>query len=312
VILIVGASGLLGSNLSLLCSLHSLPFHGTYLRHTMTDPRGIFSRRDLRMKSEVESLFSEVEPDIVINTSAYTNIDGAEESSYDAYSVNADLPALLAEESKHRNAHFIHISTDGIFDGKGIPLTEQDSPKPVNVYASSKRGGERKVLAANSSTLIIRTCIYGWSCMGRESLAEWMLKQFEGNRTFVGFTDVFFNPLYVGTLSRFILELTELRASGLINVGSRNCMSKFEFARALADEFGLDAGLVKPGSLADFQFGARRPNYTVLDCGHAERLLAHAMPTMSEDIRAFREFRDDGMRRQLKQWGLANGHDKDR
>jgi dTDP-4-dehydrorhamnose reductase len=311
VILIVGASGLLGSNLSFLCSSRGLPFHGTYLSHAMTDRRGFFSRRDLRLKSEIELLFGEVMPDVVINCSAYTNIDRAEESPNDAFAVNADLPELLAEESKHRNAHFIHISTDGVFDGDATPLTEQDSARPANVYARSKLIGDQKVLAANSSALIIRTCIYGWSCTGRESLAEWILKQLEAGKAFTGFADVFFNPLYVGTLSNFILDFAKLKTSGLVNLGSRDSLTKFEFARALADEFGLDAGLVKPGKLTDVSFVARRPNYTVLDCGRAEKLLGHAMPTTDEGINAMRGFKEEGMWQQLKRWGLANGHDKD-
>ena len=275
--------------------------------HAMTDPRGCFSRRDLRQKREVELLFSEVSPDVVMNCSAYTNIDGAEKSPDDALAINATLPELLAEESKRRNVRFIHISTDGVFDGGGTAFTERDNPRPANVYAKSKWIGDLKVMDANPGALIIRTCVYGWSCMGRRSLAEVILNQLVVGEVFTGFTDVFFNPLYVETLSAFMLELADSEAHGLINLGSDDSLSKFEFARALAEEFGLDAGMIRPGKLADVAFVARRPNYTVLDCGRAKELLGRAMPVTSEGIRALRSFHDEGMRQKLKQWGIANG-----
>jgi dTDP-4-dehydrorhamnose reductase len=305
VILIVGASGLLGSNLAFLCTRRNLPFHGTYLFHAMTDPRGCFSRRDLRQREEVELLFSEVSPDVVINCSAYTNIDEAENSPDAAFAINATLPELLAEESQRRNVRFIHISTDGVFDGKGTAFTEGESPRPANVYAKSKWIGDLKVMDANPSALVIRTCIYGWSCMGRQSLAEVILNQLVVGEVFTGFTDVFFNPLYVGTLSALMLELADSGTHGLINLGSDDSLSKFEFARALAEEFGLDTGMVRPGKLADVAFVARRPNYTVLDCGRAKELLGRAMPVTRDDIRALRSFNDKGMRQILKQWGTA-------
>jgi dTDP-4-dehydrorhamnose reductase len=312
VILIVGASGLLGSNLAFVCSQRGLPFHGTYLSQTMTDPRGCFSRRDLRIKREVEALLSEVSPDVVMNCSAYTNLDGAEKSPDDAFAINAGLPELLAEETRRRNIHFIHVSTDGIFDGDGTPHTERATPRPANVYARSKLIGEQKVMAANSGALIVRTCIYGWSCTGRESLAEVILNQLASGKVFTGFTDVFFNPLHVGTISALMLDLANVAAHGLINLGSHDSLTKFAFARALADEFKLDAGLIRPGKLADISFVARRPNYTVLDCGRATELLGHAMPGNTEGIKAMRDFRDEGMRHKLKQWGTGNGHNQNR
>lgn len=306
-ILIVGASGLLGSNLAFLCSQRRLPFHGTYLSHTMIDPRGCFSRRDLRHQEQVELLFSEVSPDVVMNCSAYTNLDEAEKSPDDAFAINVALPEFLAEESKRRNVRFIHISTDGVFDGRGTAFTELDSPRPPNVYAKSKWIGDLKVMHANPSALIIRTCIYGWSCMGRLSLAEVILNQLVLGKVFIGFTDVFFNPLYVGTLSTLMLELADLGTQGLINLGSDDALSKFEFARALAEEFGLDTTMIRPGKLADVAFVARRPNYTVLDCGRAKELLGRALPVTSEGIRALRNFQDEGMRQELRQWGSTNG-----
>lgn len=301
-ILITGASGLLGSNLSYVCSRRDVPFQGTYWSHTMADPRGFFSRRDLRVKSDVTSLFSEVKPDVVINCSAFTNVDQAERSSKEALTVNADVPEFLAAESKRRNIQFIHISTDGVFNGHGTPLTERDPPGPVNVYAESKLIGERRVLAVYSSALIIRTCIYGWSCMGRESLAEWILKQLFEGLPLSAFVDVSFNPLYVGTLSCLILELAHLRVTGVINLGSCDEMTKFEFARALADEFELDAELIKRGKISDLSLVARRPHYTVLDCCRAETLLGRTMPTLIMGIRAMHRFREKGMLQQMKEW----------
>lgn len=305
-ILIAGASGLLGSNFALTCLAEGRPFHGTYHQHPLQDAAGAgghFSRRDLSSAGEVEALIREVEPSLVVNCSAYTNVDSAETAEEQARTVNAELPELLARASRTSGAKFVHISTDGVFHGNGRPLSEDDAPEPLNAYARGKLEGEERVLAANPDALVIRTCIYGWNCIQKESLAEWITRNLREGRQITGFTDVTFNPLYVGHLAKLILKLVERKIAGRVHLGTRDAASKYEFACKIADGFGLDGGLIKSGRVAEMQLRARRPNYTVLNCARAEALLEEPMPSIGEGIAAMRGLADSRWYQQLKGWG---------
>jgi dTDP-4-dehydrorhamnose reductase len=303
VILIAGASGLLGSNLAFYLKQQDISFHGTYLQHALHADGGLFSRRDLSQPAEVTALFAEVRPELVVNCSAFTNVDSAEASEQEALTVNALLPELLAKESAARGAKFVHISTDGVFDGSGTPLHESDPPRPLNAYARGKLEGERRVLAAHPGALVIRTCIYGWNAIQKESLAEWVLRNLREGKPITGFTDVTFNPLYVEHLSELILALARVDATGIVHTGTRDAVNKCEFARQVAEDFGADQGLIRPGSVAQMKFRAARPNYTVLDCARAEELLGRTMPLLREGIHAMKSFSDGGNVSQLKSWG---------
>ena len=101
-------------------------------------------------------------PHIVVNASAYTGVDKAEEAEEGAKALvlNAQVPEILAQYSKADNAILIHFSTDFVFDGqKNTPYLESDTPHPLSVYGSTKLQGERAVMASACQHLIFRT---GW------------------------------------------------------------------------------------------------------------------------------------------------------
>jgi dTDP-4-dehydrorhamnose reductase len=90
-------------------------------------------------------------------------VDLAESEPELAMAVNGIAPGILAEEAKRLGAALIHYSTDYVFDGaKGAPYTEEDAPRPINVYGSTKLAGERAIQAVDVPHLILRTSwVYG-------------------------------------------------------------------------------------------------------------------------------------------------------
>lgn len=121
------------------------------------------AQMDLRDLDQVRNVIRSVKPDILANAAAYTAVDEAESAPYLAMRVNAEAPAIMAEEVKKLGAVMIHFSSDYVFDGSKVaPYTEDDVACPLNVYGNSKLAGERAIEAMGLPYLILRTSwVYG-------------------------------------------------------------------------------------------------------------------------------------------------------
>ena len=113
---------------------------------------------DMADPDDILRVVRENEPDLIVNATAYTNVDKAESEQGLALAINSMGPGILAEEARQLNAAFIHYSTDYVFDGtKGEPYTEEDEPNPINVYGETKLAGERVIQDVGGAYLIFRT-----------------------------------------------------------------------------------------------------------------------------------------------------------
>jgi dTDP-4-dehydrorhamnose reductase len=145
-ILLTGKNGQVGSELArLLPSLAEVRAVG----------RG---ELDLAKPEEIRRVISQSRPQLIINAAAYTAVDQAETEEPLARAINADAPAVIAEEAKKLGALLIHYSTDYVFDGsKREPYRETDLPHPLNAYGRTKLAGEEAIRASGAAHLILRT-----------------------------------------------------------------------------------------------------------------------------------------------------------
>ena len=121
---------------------------------------------DITKKHTVEKNLAYIKPNIIINASAYTDVNAAENNPAPAFGLNAVAVMNLVSVSLELSAKLIHISTDYIFDGKykDSPYLEDDAPNPLNIYGLSKLAGEYIVRNYMDSYYVIRTAgLYGKS-----------------------------------------------------------------------------------------------------------------------------------------------------
>ena len=146
-LLIIGSTGQLGSELVIECKRNDFSFLALDLpEFNITDP------------SQVKKTLADFKPSIVINASAYTNVDMAETEPEITYTVNSDGPANLAVSCDKNRIPIIHISTDYVFDGsKGQPYAESDPVSPLGIYGKSKEKGESKLRSILKQQIILRT-----------------------------------------------------------------------------------------------------------------------------------------------------------
>ena len=212
-ILVTGASGLLGLNLSLMeMGTHSIV--GVDRAKLAGTPFELI-KADL-LDPEVEHrLLDTIQPDAVIHTAALANLEDCEEQPETARLLNADLPGELADACARRGIRMLHISTDAVFDGTKDGLyTEEDEPHPQGVYAQTKLLGEQNVLSANPDAVVVRVNFFGWSLSGTRSLPEFFINNLSAGKSAQGFTDVYFCPLFVGDLADLLVRILEKELSG--------------------------------------------------------------------------------------------------
>ncbi|MER0204403.1 MAG: dTDP-4-dehydrorhamnose reductase [Nitrosomonas sp.] len=113
---------------------------------------------DLTDFAGIQQTLRQISPDIIVNAAAYTAVDKAESEPERAFALNAQAPAVLAQEARRLNAWLIHYSTDYVFNGHSSqPYLETDDCDPLNVYGKSKLEGEKNILTSGCSHLIFRT-----------------------------------------------------------------------------------------------------------------------------------------------------------
>jgi dTDP-4-dehydrorhamnose reductase len=145
-ILLIGSNGQVGRELN-----RMLPRVGEV---TALDRQ----RLDLTRPEEIRRAIRNFHPEFIVNAAAYTAVDQAESEEPVARAVNAEAPAVMAEEAKKIGASLIYFSTDYVFDGlKALPYDEDDRPNPLNVYGRTKLEGERAIQASAAAHLIFRT-----------------------------------------------------------------------------------------------------------------------------------------------------------
>jgi dTDP-4-dehydrorhamnose reductase len=238
-ILVTGASGLLGLNLSLRIrdKHHIIGVDRAKLVNTPFD----LIKLDLLDWGALPKLLDETEPTALIHCAANALVDACELDPDSAETLNAALPGKLAELCAPRGIKLLHISTDAVFDGtkEGV-YTEDDAPNPLSVYAQTKLDGENAVLDANPDAIIARVNFFGWSLSGTRSLAEFFVNNLGAGKEVKGFNDVYFCPIFVGDLADTLLGMIEKSLSGRYHVVGSRAITKYEFGQAIARQFGFD------------------------------------------------------------------------
>jgi dTDP-4-dehydrorhamnose reductase len=237
--LIIGAYGMLGRDLQKFFPEATLCGH-----------------QDLAITKEaaVRSYFKRLEPDVVINAAAYTDVDGCEDHRDQAMAVNGKAPGYIAGACDATGASLIHYSTDYIFDGSRTEYVESDTPNPINVYGESKLLGEQTIADAMSDYRIVRTS-WLFGTHGRNFVSTMLLLSLQMPEVRV-VDDQFGKPTFTMDLAWKSSEIAGMKP-GIYHVTNDGVCSWYEFARAIIDN-------VVPCSSTEFPRKARRPNYSVL------------------------------------------------
>ncbi len=241
--------------------------------------------------SDIQHTIQDLHPQIVVNATAYTAVDRAEEEPELAEAINGRAPGLMAEAAKAIGAGLIHYSTDYIFDGKkGRPYIETDAANPLGVYGQSKLAGEKAIQAVDSAYLILRTSwVYS---MRRDNFVRKALQWARQHRVMRVVTDQVSNPTWARMLAEITSQLLARSGDspahwieerkGLYHLAGDGYASRMVWVQEI---LRLDpkpeeqvVQEIQPALTSDFPTPAERPLYSALNCERFRRTFGLSLP----------------------------------
>jgi dTDP-4-dehydrorhamnose reductase len=255
---------------------------------------------DLSRPDEIRRVIRGIRPTLIVNAAAYTAVDLAEKEPSLAQAINAEAPAIMAEETKRIGAALIHYSTDYVFDGsKNSPYEETDPTNPINVYGKTKLAGEQAIRDSGVHHLIFRTA-WLYSTRGKNFLLTILRLATEREELRI-VNDQIGAPTWSREIASATAEVLEklfdrtgnasawAESSGTYHMTAGGETSWFEFAKAILDKAKKQATSpapwsaaathgkpllsreVTPITTAEYPTPARRPAYSVLSNTHIAR-----------------------------------------
>ena len=241
---------------------------------------------DITDRDEVVAFVRRMEPDVIINCAAYTNVDGCERHTEDAFKVNALGPRNLAIAAQKVGAKLVHVSTDYVFSGKengGVPLDESALPAPVSAYGRTKLLGEQYVRQFCPRSFVVRTA-WLYSHTGK----NFVFTMVNAGRKLGALTvvnDQLGNPTNAADLAHHLLKLAVSSEYGTYHCTGEGVCSWYDFACEIIRLSGVKA-TVAPCTSAEYAAAhpdaASRPAWSALE----NRMLAC---TVGNEMRPWQE-----------------------
>lgn len=298
-VIITGGSGLLGINFA----FRMKEKWDIYLfyRSKSIDIEGISCINiDLSDEDKLNTICSQISPDIIIHTAGLTNVELCETDYFKAYESNVLTTRYVAQAASRIGAKFVHISTDH-FSNSLIPYSnESEIEIPVNNYAKTKMDGEFEAIRASNNCLIVRTNFYGWGHHFRTSFSDLIINTLRKKEEITLFDDVFYTPIYVDELIDNIDKLVNLNASGIFNIVGEERLTKYMFGLKLASIFELDQNLIKKGSLSQKKDLVKRPMDMSLSSTKLKETLNSKTICLETSLSHMKQAEFDGVRSKIE------------
>lgn len=291
-LLLTGGSGLLALNWARAVA-REWSVHLALNERTIVFEGATGHQVDLGSASGFGQLLDQLRPDLVVHAAGLTDVERCERAPEQAHEVNVVCAGVVARSCAEHGIKLVHISTDHLFDGALAMATEEDLPQPLNEYGRSKAAGEQMVLASAPSAMVVRTNFYGWGPSYRRSFSDRILDALRRGDSISLFEDVHFTPILADALIDTVHALAATDASGIYNVTGDERLSKYDFGLRIADVFGLDGNLIRPGRLTDRVELTRRPQEMSLCNRKARDRLGHVLGNVSDHLERLAQLETD-------------------
>lgn len=270
-LLITGASGFLGWNLC--AAAHKTwRVHAIVHMHPGSIPGAETHQCDLTDSAALKSLFSSVNPDAVIHAAAASQPDFCEKYPTESGIINVDASLAVAGLCAEKGIPCAFTSSDLVFDGTKAPYREGDPVSPISIYAGQKAAAEQGMRDRCPHVLICRMpLMFGNPGPHSKSFIQPWIEALRAGKELSLFADEFRTPVSGQTAAAGILQML-VTMPGVVHLGGRDRISRYDFGMLLARMMKKDASLIKRASQKDLPMIAPRPADVSLDSSYAYSL----------------------------------------
>ena len=255
------------------------------------------SEVDVADHDKLRRVIREASPDLIVNASAYNEVDRAEVDEKTAFTINCESVALMGEEMKKTKGGLIHYSTDFVFDGKiDRPYKESDSTNPLSRYGASKLAGEQALSAMKAPAIVLRTA-WVWS-VKKKSFVSTMLRLAREKSALDVVSDQIGSPTNARDLAqatghiiynlRHSIHKSFRKTRGVYHAVGDGFCSRYEFAQEILKsdpyQFEHKVKSLNPVSTEKFKLPALRPTFAPLDCGLLESTFGIKLPHWRDSL----------------------------
>ena len=243
---------------------------------------------DLCDPDALRAAIAQHQPDVVLNTAAYTAVDRAEEEEDLAMAINGVAPGVMAAVCAAQAIPFLHVSTDYVFDGSGTALwTPEDSVDPQNAYGRTKLAGEVAVRAAGGSHAILRTS-WVFSAYGA-NFVKTMLRLGASRDALTVVSDQIGGPTPAADIASTLLQMAHQmidgQRGGTYHYAGAPAVSWADFAREIFKQAALNV-VVTGIPTSEYPTAASRPLNSRMDCGSLAQDFGIATPQWKDGLRS--------------------------
>ncbi len=248
---------------------------------------------DITDRKRILDIVINYNPNIIIHTAAYTDVDACQMNPDEAYNVNVGGTENIAHAAQKSNSNLIYISTDYVFDGeKNGPYKETDLANPINIYGKTKLEGEKIIQNIMKKYLIIRTSwLFG---EGKKSFVDSIIKKTKQSDVISVVTDKYASPTYTDDLAdaiaKLIIFFKKRNSWGeIFHITNSGFCSWLEYAKKILEYAKIDGIEIIPIKRHEVGFKASRPKNSVLDNSKYRKIIGVFLRPWQEALKEYIE-----------------------
>jgi dTDP-4-dehydrorhamnose reductase len=243
---------------------------GVYHAHPPSPGAMAAEQCNLADYRECKELLRSVKPDAVIHAAANPNPNTCQERPDETRRINVDASISIAGLCADLNIPLVFISTDLVFDGKAPPYSELSAPSPVNRYGEQKLEAERTMAARYGRVVICRMpLMFGDAAAPAQSFIQPMVSALRSRAPIALFTDEYRTPASGISAAKGILLALDKIDGGIIHLGGRERISRYDFGLNLARACGIENPVINAVRQEDVKMAAKRPPDVSFDSSKA-------------------------------------------
>ena len=269
---ITGGSGLFGSKLAQKAIAKGMEVYSVENRSQCFYGNPV--KLDITDREAVSRVIGIIKPDAIVHAASLTDVDKCELNKDLAWKINVDGTKNILQSIDERNPFLVYISTDYVFSGEKGCYVESDAADPVNYYGLTKLIAEELVQTRDEFLIARPSVIYGSSAAtGKINFALFVLEKLRKGEKVKAVSDQWNTPTLNTNFADMTIEAIERRLTGVYHLCGATRISRFDFARKIAETFYLDETLIEKACSEQFCWPAKRPQDSSLDTSKAQRAL---------------------------------------